>query len=102
VMCRLGVAYISPFIGRWEDVDVEGIDLLYEIRSMVDRYHFSTEILAASLRSVRDIHESICAGADIATVSVKVLEKAFSHSLTNEGMEKFLRDWRTLGIHTFP
>lgn len=101
-MCKLGVAYISPFIGRWDDIDVEGKDVLFEIRAMIDTYNFKTKLLAASIRGVRHMHEAIVAGADAVTVPVDVLEKASKHSLTQEGIEKFNADWAKLGIKQFP
>ncbi len=101
-MCKLGVTYISPFIGRWDDIDVEGKDLLFEIRSMIDDYTFETQLLAASVRGVRHLHEAILAGADVATVPLSVLEKATKHSLTQEGIAKFNADWATLGVKKFP
>ncbi len=101
-MCKLGVKYISPFIGRWDDIDVEGVDILFELRSMVDQYSFSTQILAASIRSIRHLHEAILAGADVATVPTAVLAKSSQHILTKEGMEKFNADWNKLGTPKFP
>ncbi|MEX0940110.1 MAG: transaldolase family protein [Candidatus Babeliales bacterium] len=101
-MCKLGVRYISPFIGRWDDIDVEGIDLLYEMRTMVDQYEFDTQILAASIRHVRHLHDAIMAGVDVVTVPLDVLEKSVNHPLTDRGMEKFLADWQKLGIKQFP
>ena len=101
-MCKLGVKYISPFIGRWDDIDVEGVDILFELRSMVDHYSYPTQILAASIRSIRHVHEAILAGADVATVPTAVLEKSSQHILTKEGMEKFSADWNKLGNPKFP
>ena len=101
-MCKLGVVYISPFIGRWDDIDVDGIELLYQLRSMIDQYGYSTQILAASLRHVRHMHEAIMAGVDVATVPVDVLKKALEHPLTNNGMALFDKDWKKLGIKNFP
>lgn len=101
-MCKLGVAYISPFIGRWNDIDVEGNQVLHELRAMKDFYGFETNILAASLRSVRDFHYALEAQADIVTLPIEVLEKATTHPLTNTGMELFLGDWRSLNIDKFP
>lgn len=101
-MAKLGVRYISPFVGRWDDIDVDGIALLYELRAMIDQYDYETEILAASLRHVRHVHEAICAGADAITVPAAVLEKATTHPLTDAGMQKFLADWQQLGVTRFP
>lgn len=101
-MAKLGVKYISPFIGRWNDIDVDGIEIIEEARIMLDTYQFKTELLAASLRTVRDFHNCILAGADVVTLPLDVFEKSMEHPLTNRGMEKFLEDWQKLGIKQFP
>ncbi len=101
-MAKLGVAYISPFVGRWDDLDVDGAKLLYEIRAMLDQYQFETQMLAASVRSVRDFHDAVMAGSDAITVSLGLFEKAITHALTDQGMAKFDADWQTLGIKQFP
>lgn len=101
-MCKLGVKYISPFVGRWDDIDVEGADLLYELREMIDRYQYDTQILAASVRHVRHIHAAIMAGADVITVPPAVLEKATEHVLTDQGIKLFTNDWQKVGIKQFP
>lgn len=103
LMCKLGVRYISPFIGRLDDIDENGIDIIYALRDMVDTYgFFQTRILAASIRGVRHVHETILAGADVATLPVEVMEKMSKHPLTKIGMEKFLADWKKLDIKKFP
>ena len=103
IMCKLDVQYISPFVGRWDDIDVDGMNVLYEMREMIDQYGFvETSLLAASLRHVRHLHEAILVGADAATVPVDVLEKVIAHPLTDQGMNKFLADWQKLGIKKFP
>lgn len=102
MMCKLGVRYISPFVGRWDDIDVDGIALLPEMREMVDEYGFDSGILAASLRHVRHVHDAILAGADVATVTIPVFEKMIEHPLTDQGMRTFKADWEKLGIKQFP
>lgn len=102
-MCKLGVKYISPFVGRWDDIDVDGMEVVAEIRDMIDDYEYhKTQLLAASIRSVRNFHDAIRAGADVATIPVAVLQKSFEHPLTDRGMEKFMADWSKLGIKQFP
>lgn len=101
-MAKLGVRYISPFVGRWDDIDVEGSDLLIEVRHMLDQYQYDTQLLAASLRGVRHLHMAILSGADVATLPIDVLKKAIDHPLTDRGMEKFLADWKKLDIKKFP
>ena len=102
MMSKLGAEYISPFVGRWDDIDVDGIGLLDELRQMMDVHNLSTGILAASLRTVRHLHDAILAGADAVTLPVEVFEKALEHPLTNQGIEKFNADWAKLGISQFP
>lgn len=102
MMSKLGVFYISPFIGRWDDIDVDGVKLLYEMRQVIFQYGFETGILAASLRHVRHLHDAIMAGADAATVPIGVLKKALDHPLTDQGIAKFDADWQQLGIKQFP
>lgn len=102
MMCKLGVEYISPFVGRLDDIDVSGIEAIAEIRAMIDEYDFSSHVLAASLRHVRHVHEAIAAGAHAITLPVEVLEKCTMHPLTDIGMATFLSDWRKLGIKIFP
>ena len=74
LMSKLGVKYISPFIGRLDDIDTEGINLIYDLRRILDQYQFTTKLLAASLRSTLHFHEAALAGADIATVPVPILK----------------------------
>ena len=102
MMCKLGARYISPFIGRWDDIDVEGVQLLLEMREMINTYDYATKLLAASIRGVRHLHYAIRSGADVTTVPVAVLEKSLSHVLTDQGIKKFDADWQKLGVSTFP
>lgn len=102
LMSKLGVHYISPFVGRWDDIDVEGVELLYSLRHMLDEYDYTTQLLAASIRGVRHFHEAIMAGADVVTIPISVLEKATHHLLTDQGIEKFDNDWKKLGVRKFP
>lgn len=101
-MCKLGVAYVSPFIGRLDDIDSDGIQVIYDIREMIDIYDFKTQLLAASLRSVRHLHEVTLAGADVATIPVDIFEKIVNHPLTDKGIKIFDEDWKKLGIKSFP
>jgi len=102
MMSKLGVDYISPFIGRLDDSGCNGMELLIQLRNMIDQYQFETNILAASIRGVDQFAQAIMAGADVATVPVEVLEKAVKHPLTDKGMIQFLDDWKKLGIQQFP
>lgn len=102
MMSKMDVAMVSPFVGRWDDIDVEGTDLLCDMREMLDQYNFKTQLLAASIRSVRHFHKAILAGADIITLPIEVLEKSMEHPLTDQGIEKFNADWKKLGLSQFP
>ena len=101
-MSKLGVTYISPFIGRLNDIDNDGLGLLYELKQMQEDYGFETGILAASLRTVDHLHGTIEAGVDVATLPVSILEKTTTHPLTDAGIAAFDTDWKKLGIKQFP
>lgn len=100
IVAKLNVKYISPFIGRWDDIDVDGISLIEDIRTMLDAYDFESELLAASIRSPRHLHESIIYGADVATIPPALLEQIMKHPLTEQGIAKFDADWKKLGKST--
>lgn len=102
LMCKLGVRYISPFIGRLDDIDVDGIELIYDLKKIIENYGFTTQILAASLRHVRHVHDVALSGADIATVPVKLFDELLNHPLTDKGIALFDADWRKLGLSHFP
>ena len=93
---KAGATYISPFIGRCEDNDINGIDLISSIRKVFNSNNISTKILAASIRNIDHINESFKAGADIVTLPPKVFEEMYKHSLTDQGLEQFDKDWKEL------
>jgi transaldolase len=101
-MAQLSVKYISPFVGRLDDIDTHGIDLIKDLRTIFDRFNYKTQILAASLRTVSHIHEAALAGADCATIPVNLFESMLNHPLTDRGMALFDRNWKTVGIKKFP
>ncbi|PIN78254.1 fructose-6-phosphate aldolase [Candidatus Woesearchaeota archaeon CG10_big_fil_rev_8_21_14_0_10_34_8] len=88
-----GATYVSPFIGRLDDIGQSGMDLIEEIRTIYDNYDFETQILAASIRHPDHVKESAKAGADVATCPPSVIDKLFKHSLTDSGLKSFLDDW---------
>ncbi len=94
---KAGAAFISPFIGRLDDVGLDGMELIEDIRTIYDNYDFKTEILAASIRSPRHVAEAAMAGADVATLPPSVLKRLASHPLTDAGLESFLTDWAKTG-----
>ena len=97
LVSKLGVTYISPFIGRWDDIDIDGMNLIEDLVVMKENYGFKSEILAASIRNVIHLQKSIFAGADVATIPPTLLDKLFKHPLTLQGIEKFDSDWKKLG-----
>lgn len=96
IAAKAGATYISPFIGRLDDISSEGMDLIADIRLVYDNYGFDTEILAASIRHPMHLLESARLGADVATMPLKVIEQLLKHPLTDIGLEKFLADWDDL------
>lgn len=95
---KAGASYISPFVGRIDDVSGEGMQLIHQIRQVYDNYGFDTEILAASIRHPVHVVESMLMGADCATMPSKVLWQLTRHPLTDRGLEAFLADWEKLGV----
>ncbi len=94
---KAGARYISPFVGRLDDVGQDGMLLIEEIRTAYDNYGLSTEILAASLRHPRHVLQAMLLGADCATLPPAVLYQLLKHPLTDAGLSSFLADWKTLG-----
>ncbi len=94
---KVGASYISPFIGRLDDINLEGMQLIRDIRQIYDNYNFSTEILAASIRSANHVTEAALAGADVATIPPAVIYKLADHPLTKSGLEQFVKDWKSTG-----
>jgi len=90
---KAGATYISPFMGRLDDIGHDGLDLIHQIRQIYDNYAFETEILGASLRSPKHVMDCALAGADVVTLPLDVLTKLLSHPLTDIGLERFLNDW---------
>ena len=90
---KCGATFVSPFVGRIDDVGGDGMGLISEILEIYENYAFQTEVLAASIRHPRHMIEAATLGADIATVPYGVLKKLFHHPLTDVGIERFLKDW---------
>ncbi len=97
IAAKAGATFVSPFVGRLDDVGQDGMDVVREARQMFDNYAIATEILAASMRHPRHIAEAAMIGADIATMPTDVLKKLLLHPLTDRGLDQFLADWATLG-----
>ncbi|WP_305984795.1 fructose-6-phosphate aldolase [Roseibium sp. MMSF_3544] len=94
---KAGATYISPFIGRLDDMNIDGLELIREIRVIYDNYGFDTEILAASIRTPNHVKECAIIGADVATVPPATLKGLVKHPLTDKGLDAFLADWAKTG-----
>jgi len=94
---KAGATYISPFIGRLDDINMEGMDLIRDIRTIYDNYAYATEILAASIRTPNHVTQAALAGADVATIPPAVIKKLADHPLTKSGLEQFVKDWASTG-----
>ena len=95
---KAGATFISPFIGRLDDIGLDGLDLIREIRTIYDNYpDFPTEILAASIRTVGHVRDCALIGADVVTVPPQTLRQLVKHPLTDQGLAAFLADWAKTG-----
>jgi transaldolase len=94
---KAGATFISPFIGRIDDMGVDGMELIGEIKMIYDNYNFDTEILAASIRTVNHVKQAALIGAHVATVPPATLKALVKHPLTDKGLEAFLSDWAKTG-----
>jgi transaldolase len=95
---KAGATFISPFIGRLDDIGLDGMELIGEIRTIYDNYpNLATEILAASIRTPIHVKQAAMAGADVATVPPAVLKSLVKHPLTDKGLDAFLADWKKTG-----
>ncbi len=98
IAAKAGATYVSPFLGRLDDISHDGMELIRSIRMMFDNYGFETEILAASIRHPRHVVQAAEIGADVVTIPFKVILQLFKHPLTDIGLEKFLEDYRKLNL----
>ena len=94
---KAGATFISPFVGRLDDINVDGMELIEDIRTIYDNYDYDTQILAASIRTPNHVKQAALAGADVATVPAAVLKSLVKHPLTDKGLESFLADWKKTG-----
>ena len=97
IAAKAGATFISPFIGRLDDTNVDGLDLIADIRTIYDNYNFKTQNLAASIRTVNHITECARIGADVMTAPPEVIRKLASHPLTDAGLAQFMKDWEKTG-----
>jgi transaldolase len=93
IAAKAGATFVSPFIGRIDDVSGEGMKLIREVKTIFDNYDIDTEIIVASVRHPMHVVEAALIGADICTMPFEVMRKLFNHPLTDKGLEQFLKDW---------
>ncbi|ADO45938.1 transaldolase [Hydrogenobacter thermophilus TK-6] len=93
IAAKAGATFVSPFIGRIDDVSGEGMKLIREVKTIFDNYDIDTEIIVASVRHPMHVVEAALIGADICTMPFEVMKKLFNHPLTDRGIELFLKDW---------
>ena len=94
---KAGAAYISPFVGRLDDISFVGMDLVEQIAVIYENYAYETEIIVASVRNPTHVLDAALVGADISTIPLKVIRQLIKHPLTDIGLENFLADWKKLG-----
>ena len=94
LVAKAGATYVSPFVGRLDDIGQRGMDLIEDIVEIYENYAFETQVLVASIRSVQHVYEAALLGADVSTIPFKVIEQLMKHPLTDIGIEKFLADWK--------
>jgi len=93
IAAKAGASYVSPFVGRLDDISSEGMKLIKDIKTIFDNYEFNTEIIVASVRHPMHVYQAALIGAHICTMPFKVMEQLFKHPLTDIGIERFLKDW---------
>ena len=94
---KAGATFISPFVGRLDDINMDGLELIQDIRTVYDNYDYKTQILAASVRTANHISQCALIGADVVTAPPAVIKARVSHPLTDKGLEQFLKDWAKTG-----
>ncbi len=97
IAAKAGASFISPFIGRLDDINMDGMGLISDIRQIYDNFGFETQILAASIRSVNQVTQCALAGADVITAPPAIIKALASHPLTDKGLDQFLKDWAKTG-----
>lgn len=96
LVAKAGATYVSPFVGRLDDISEEGMEVIRHIRQIYDNYDFKTKILVASIRNPIHVRDSALIGADVATIPYSVIKQLANHPLTDIGIEKFLQDWKKI------
>ncbi|WP_346200470.1 fructose-6-phosphate aldolase [Caldifermentibacillus hisashii] len=91
---KAGATYVSPFVGRLDDIGTEGLQLIKRLKTVLSNYNYETEIITASVRNLQHVEEAAIAGADITTIPGNLFPKLWSHPLTEKGIKQFLEDWK--------
>ena len=94
---KSGAEYVSPFIGRLDDLNLDGADLISDIKLIYSNYNFSTKVLAASIRTINHVKQCALLGADVATIPIDIFERLVKHPLTDSGLSQFTADWEKTG-----
>lgn len=94
---KAGATFISPFVGRLDDIGADGMNLISDIITLYDQYHFDTEVLVASVRGPQHVVDAALLGADVVTIPPKILTQLYQHPLTDKGLAAFLADWEKTG-----
>ncbi|HPQ80134.1 MAG TPA: fructose-6-phosphate aldolase [bacterium] len=94
LVAKAGASYVSPFVGRLDDVSQVGMELIHDIAHIYDNYDFETEIIVASVRNPLHVREAALVGADVCTIPYSVIKQLMAHPLTDIGIDKFLKDWQ--------
>jgi transaldolase len=97
IAAKAGATFISPFVGRLDDINLDGMELISDIRQVYDNYGFDTQILAASIRSANHVTQCALVGADVMTAPPAVIKALASHPLTDKGLDQFMKDWAKTG-----
>ncbi|MBS4208139.1 fructose-6-phosphate aldolase [Bacillus sp. FJAT-50079] len=95
---KAGATFVSPFVGRLDDIGMEGLELIARLKQTLENYGFETEIITASVRGLKHLEEASQYGADIATIPGSLFPKLWSHPLTDKGIEQFLEDWKKVPV----
>jgi transaldolase len=97
IAAKAGATFISPFVGRLDDINMDGMELISDIRQIYDNYGYDTQILAASIRTVNHVTQCALVGADVITAPPSIIKALATHPLTDKGLEQFMKDWAKTG-----
>jgi transaldolase len=96
IVAKAGARYVSPFVGRLDDISQNGMDMIHQVVQIYENYGYSTQVLVASVRNPLHVVEAALAGAHVSTIPWKVLDQMFNHPLTDKGLAQFLKDWESV------